>query len=324
MKRLTFDAIACHQNNFTFYIASIPKKDLIPLCFIIRRHEDRKKGFQRFLNESRAKSIAKYMDGNKGSIPSPIILSAQKGVNFNFKNGRISFDNKINKSFLVLDGQHRLYGYELSEKSFMVPIVVYSGLSISQEVSLFIDINSNQKGVPTALLLDIKQIAGTETSLEEKQRIVFDKLMEDSVLTGHLSPDQSRRGKISRSAFNDSTKSLFERGTFKNKDAEIIFKGIKNYLEASELALDVSKSEAAKLYKTVIFKSLFQMFNEVITKTLTEHGNVKTPSIFKVIEPIGTISYENFSGAGNATIRRLTTAMRDEINKYSEIHDDMF
>lgn len=323
MPRIEIDAIACTQNNFTFYFAAIKRDVLIPLSYIVRRREDRKAGFQRFLNKSRARSIAKYMDQGKGSIPAPIILSAQEESNFNFEKGKISFEQK-EAVFLVLDGQHRLYGFAESEMNHNIPVVIYSGLSLPQEVSLFIDINTNQKGVPSALLLDIKQIAGTETTTEEKQRQVFDKLMHSSPLAGMLSPDKSVRGKISRSTFNTATKVIFENGPFKEKNVDILYKGIRNYLEASERALDIVNSESARLNKSLIFKALFQIFNEIVTKTLSEHSNVKSESLFRVIEPISIIKYEDYSGSSNATVNKLAAEMRTEINKHSDIDEDMF
>lgn len=320
---ISIDAISCTQNNYTFYLASVPRDILVPLCYIVRRREDRKTGFQRFLNQTRAKSIAKYMDQNKGSIPAPIILSAQEKAKIQFEKGKLTFEQGEGM-FLVLDGQHRLFGFANSEKNHNIPIVVYSGLSLPQEVSLFIDINTNQKGVPSALLLDIKQLAGTETSTEERQRQVFDKLMTSSPLSGLLSPDKSVRGKISRSTFNTSTKVIFENGPFKDKTTDIIYKGIRNYLEACEFALQRSNSEAARLNKSLIFRAVFQIFNEVVTKTLSEHGNVRTESISNVIEPITIIKYEDYSGSSNATVNKLAAEMRTEINKFFDINEDMF
>lgn len=268
--------------------------------------------------------IARYLDKGKGSIPAPIILSAQAKSNFYFEDGKVNFSRVEGETFLVLDGQHRLFGYEQSEKDYLIPVVIYSELTLSQEVSLFIDINTNQKGVSSALLLDIKQLAGTETSLEEKQRQVFNKLNSSSPLSGFLASNRSVTGRISRKAFNDATKDAFENGPFKNKDIEMIYKGMKNFLEASEIALNNSKAQSARLNKTLIFKSLFRIFNEVVEKALSEKGNLKTGSLSKIIEPISLIDYDSYSGTNNATISRLVSEMKAEINKYSEIKDEMF
>ena len=87
-----------------------------------------------------------------------------------------------------------------------VPAAIYVGLSRAEEAGLFIDINTKQRGVPAALLLDIKQVAHIEDAMEQYFREIFDQLAHDSKspLAGHLSPSKSARGKISRVTFNRS------------------------------------------------------------------------------------------------------------------------
>ena len=85
--------------------------------------------------------------------------------------------------------------------------------------------------------MDIKNQAGTETKLEEKQRKLFDELNKGSVLAGYLLPNESKTGKISRTVFNSSTKPLFESGPISKYSEEIIYKTVKNYLEALDRVL---------------------------------------------------------------------------------------
>lgn len=58
--------------------------DLEEMCFVSRRKEDGDKGFQRLLSEKRVKEIAKYLDNNKGVIPSALIVSAQPCAKLEF------------------------------------------------------------------------------------------------------------------------------------------------------------------------------------------------------------------------------------------------
>jgi hypothetical protein len=51
---------------------------------------------------------------------------------------------------------------------------IYNNLKKSDEVRLFIDINTKQRPVPNELLLDIKRLAETETEVESLSRDVFD------------------------------------------------------------------------------------------------------------------------------------------------------
>ena len=81
---ITIPAIKCTQNNYVFYQAVVSSKQLLKFTFLLRRHENKKKGFQRILNSKRAEQIAIYLDEEKGSIPASIIVSAQKESNLSF------------------------------------------------------------------------------------------------------------------------------------------------------------------------------------------------------------------------------------------------
>ncbi len=324
MAIITLPAVECVQNGFTFYQAVISSKELLKFTYIVRRSEDKAKGFQRFLNSKRADQIAEYLDKSEGSIPASIIVSAQQASELEFdESGNIAFVDLPN-IFLVLDGQHRLFGYQKSLKDYQVPITIYTDLSLPEEVSLFIDINTNQKGVSSALLLDIKQLANRETPTEEIQRQLFRMLNNNSSVAGMLSPTRSISGKISRKTFNDSTKEIIENGPFKGESVDLIYKGVTNYLSAAEVVLEKSKSENAKLNKTVLFKSIFRIFNDVVDKTLNDSGNLKTESLIETIDPIAIIDFDSFSGSNNTTIAELTNSMKNEINKTKEIKEDMF
>jgi DGQHR domain-containing protein len=316
-KTVRFQTLECTQNGQTFYVALLPNEVLKQVCFVSRRDEDPVKGFQRTLNESRAKDIARYLDELKGIIPSALILSAQDNARFaiDSNKGEISFMTNSN-SFMVLDGQHRLFGLIKSANHYVVPVVIFNKLNTAKEVNLFIDINTTQRGVPTTLLLDIKNMSGRETKKEDKQRVLFDRLNEESVMAGLLSPAKSKVGKITRLSFNQATNDIFESGFFQDKDDEVIFKGVRNYLEASEKVLKRSKSEKAKLTNTTFFKSLFAIFHEVVNKTLKEFGDLKVESFVNALEPISKLNFDSYTGTSNATLNKVLSDMRKELNEY--------
>ena len=81
-----------------------------------------------------------------------------------------------------------------------VPVVVYNGLSRTDETRLFIDINTKQRTVPPQLLLDIKRLAEIEDSSEITLREIFDRFHEDvtSALAGMMAPYESAKNKITR------------------------------------------------------------------------------------------------------------------------------
>jgi DNA sulfur modification protein DndB len=323
-KTVRFQTLQCTQNDKTFYVSILPNDVLKSVCFVSRRDEDSEKGFQRTLNETRAKDIARYLDELKGIIPSALILSAQDNARLTIDSNKreISFVTNPN-SFMVLDGQHRLYGLLKSTKKYVIPVIIFNKLNSTQEVNLFIDINTTQKGVPTTLLLDIKNLSGRESKKEDRQRQLFDRLNKESVMAGLFSPSKSQVGKITRVSFNQSTNEIFDSGFFQDKDNETIFKGVKNYLEAAEKVFKKSKSEKAKLTNSMFFRSLFAIYHEVVDKALKDYSDLKVESFTNVLDPISKLNFDSYAGSSNATFSKVVSDMRKELNEYERRYNNL-
>lgn len=325
MARSSFPALKCTQNGHIFYISVMNSSDLDAMCFVSRRKDDADKGFQRLLSNKRAREIAKYLDSGTGVIPSALIVSAQPCANLEYdeKASRLILEREEN-SLLVLDGQHRLYGMKSAEKEYEIPVVIFSKLTTQEEIRQFIDINTTQKGVPSALILDIKGPAGTETKIEERQRTLFEKLNERSVLSGLMSSSESKVGKISRTAFNSSTKSIFESGPLSNATDENIYSAVKNYLEAVVTIFRLSEKAEAKITKNVLFKAVMLMFNDVVDKCISLYGNLKTESFAAYLDPLKNLEYEHYTGTNKTTEVRIVNDIRSALRTKLEISGDMF
>lgn len=323
--RKSINALKCKQNNKEFYIVSMDSADLKDMCFVTRKKEEPIKGFQRLLNKKRAKSIANYLDEEKGVIPSAIILSAQDkaDVRYNKQEKKISFE-KCSESMLVIDGQHRLYGLYDAENNYEIPVIIFVGLTSAEEVRLFIDINTTQKGVPSALILDIKKQAGTETKLEERQSNLFDQLDKDSVLSGYLLKNESKAGKISRTVFNASTKIIFEAGPVANYSDQIIYKTIKNYLEAIDYVFKSSGSVNARINKTILFKAVMSLFNDVCEKCLIKYKDLKVESLKDYLDSLKELNYDEYTGTNKATETKIVADMRKLLQEPLVVDEEMF
>jgi DGQHR domain-containing protein len=325
----SYQSLKLEQNNKTFYITTLNTTVLKDIAYVLNREEDSIKGFQRVLNTNRAKDIAKYMESENGVIPSPLILSAQPSAELKFdtKTSKITFSNAKN-SFLVLDGQHRLYGMFLSDKIHSIPVIIFNNLKTFEEVNLFIDINTNQKGVPTTLLIDIKNLSGKESKKEEKQRDLFDMLNKNSVISGLMSATKSKVGKISKNTFNQATNKILDSGYFSDENTDVIYKAVRNYLEASEIVLLSTNSEKAKLTKSMIFRALFDIFNEVVELSFKRFSNLKLDSLTETLYPIGSLNYDNYIGSSNSVLLKIVSDMKKELyknNNYNiDISNDIF
>lgn len=325
MAMIKANAICCKQNNSTFYVTVVNSDVLKKMCYVSRKKENREKGFQRLLNPKRARDIAAYLDERRGKIPSAIIVSAQLNtkLSYNKEDNTISF-NVVEDGFLVIDGQHRLYGLIESNNIYEMPVIIFNDLNSNDEVKLFIDINTTQKGVPAALILDIKNQAGTETKLEERQRILFDRLNEESVLAGYLLPNESKTGKISRTVFNSSTKNLFTDSIIFDKTDDVIFKVLCNYFEAVDLVFKSTGNKNARLNKTILFKAIMDIFNDVSERCYNTFNNFKVDSFFEILSPLSSLSFDSYTGTNKAAQKEVVNDMKALLRDTMTINEDMF
>lgn len=318
-------AIKCIQNENTFYIAVLDSINLKKMCFVSRKKENPIDGFQRLLNKKRAKDISNYLDNENGIIPSALILSAQKKAKIKFDSSTLILSfYPIKDSFLVIDGQHRLFGLFESKNEYKIPIVIFNDLSSMDEVKLFIDINTTQKGVPTALILDIKKQAGTETTIEERQRTLFNNLDKSSVLSGFLLPNESKTGRISRTVFNSSTKYIYDSSTFKDYTDEIIYKTVRNYLEALDFIFKTTNQKDARITKTIIFKATMILFNEICEKCLIKYHNLRVESFIDYLEPLKDLKFSEYTGTNKVTEKKITSDIKNLLKEKIHVNEDMF
>lgn len=321
-KGTTYPALLLKQNKRRFFFTTIPVDDLFPSCFVASRDEDPLSGFQRALNESRANDIADYLADGSGSIPSNIVLSAQSNAEFEYESRAktISFQRKPS-AFLVLDGQHRLWGYHKCSVRHRVPVAIYDKLSRADEAKLFIDINTTQRGVPAALLLDIKELANIESAHDHTLRNIFDKLNSDaqSPLVGRLSNAKSLPNRISRVTFNRALTPVLKSGFALEATHEDRYRLILNYLNA----LDAEIPNKNLLVKSAYFEAIFGVFDEVIQNSIGTFRNAKQKSIQKTIQPFARLNY--FSSGGRTLLNKkdIESLMRTALRKNLSISTEM-
>ncbi|MBV6504874.1 MAG: hypothetical protein ILNGONEN_00429 [Syntrophorhabdaceae bacterium] len=255
-----------------FYTLTMPSNVLAETCFVTPRVEDPKEGFQRILDKKRAEQIADYIDNGLGTIPNSIVLSAQPEANLKIVGrGKTLEFRKTKKAFLILDGQHRVYGFFLAKTALRVPVVIFNGLSRKDESRLFIDINTKQRPVPNELLLDIKNLAEYETDIEKLLREVFDLFNNDtaSPLLGLLSSAQKSKGKVSRVTFNAAFKPLVS--IFSEHHGQEIYEVVSAYLKAFITGIDGLNAQMA-ITNPIIFRAAMLLFKDVAQRVKDKHG----------------------------------------------------
>ena len=178
--QIRLPAIKIEQPIGIFYAVSISSGILSKVSFSSRAHYSVKngsdglfsfmRGNQRELDEKRSRLIGKYIDSVESTFPNSIIL----GANFD-QDGNLIEDPNIRwrveeenghytlvmpsdelKIATIIDGQHRLSGFEFSErKSMDLLCSVFIDLPAPYQAYIFATININQKKVDKSLAYDL-------------------------------------------------------------------------------------------------------------------------------------------------------------------------
>jgi DGQHR domain-containing protein len=216
------------------------------------------------------------------------------------------------RAFLILDGQHRVYGFHLAKARLRVPVVIYNNLSQAEEVQLFIDINTKQRPVPNELLLDIKKLAESETDVEALLRTVFDHFASESesALIGLLSPSERRRGRISRVTFNVALKAIWH--AFSGSDADDVFKALNAYLHVWLAGLRQYDAES-HITNPTLFRAIMLLFPAVGERVADRNEGEYTAENFSdVLRPFfERVRKSDFQRLGASPI-----ALHDVFRKY--------
>jgi DGQHR domain-containing protein len=290
----------------------LPSDVLANTCFVTSRDEDPKKGFQRVLDVKRAQEIANYVDAGFGTIPTSIVLSAQPSAQLRVVGrGKTLQFRDDPKAFLILDGQHRVYGFSLAKTSLRVPVVIYNNLSPRDESRLFIDINTKQRPVPNELLLDIKKLAEYENSTENLLGEIFDLFDSDtsSPLLGLLAAHERASNKISRVTFNAGLKQLL--GVFADADPETIYSALSSFLSAFIAGAKSIKAPGV-ITKPTVFRAVMMLFPEVAQRVQDKYGKAYSRANFdEILNPM-------FERLKPTMLKQPSSSQRDLYKSLSE------
>ncbi|HMK89963.1 MAG TPA: DGQHR domain-containing protein [Methylocystis sp.] len=280
---ITEPALLVTQGRHRFYSLVLSSDLLAATATVDARAENPIDGFQRRLDRRRAREIATYMDSGFGTAPCAVILSAQPRAQLKFEraSGLLTF-KRTPGAFLIIDGQHRTYGFHLAERRIKAPVVVYNRLTRAQECQLFMDINTKQRPVPPELLLDIRRLSETESAADALLHDLFDLFAarEDSALRGLMSPSERRRGMISRVTFNAAVKAI--KGAFVDASAEDVFGVLNPFYLACASGLAVHGLQA-NIAHAALFKALTLLFPDIAERVGERFGGAYSVGNFEQV-----------------------------------------
>jgi DGQHR domain-containing protein len=136
------------------YVTSISGRWLLERTTPSWRIMDPETGFQRVVRSERAMEIALAVLDQCRTFPNAIVLATDLTA---FQvNGLIQIPNSVR--FLVVDGQHRLWAQKYSSYDAEYACLIHMGLSEIEMARLFLEINDNQKRVPSSLRWDLVRL----------------------------------------------------------------------------------------------------------------------------------------------------------------------
>ena len=137
------------------YLTALSGKWLLKYSTPSWRIKNRETGFQRIVNRDRARAIARTVLDEGRAFPNAIVL-ATTAKSFKRDNDHIIFPKT--PKFLVVDGQHRLWAQKFSDVDGTYPCVIHMNRTEAQMAELFLEINANQRRVPSSLRWDLYRL----------------------------------------------------------------------------------------------------------------------------------------------------------------------
>lgn len=119
-------------------------------------------GIQRELDPERVKNIKKYIATSDASFPNSIILNLASEHIIEEGEDYIVIE-KNDKVFSIIDGQHRLSGFENNKVFFEVIVTIFIDLDDEKQAVLFKTINSEQKKVNPSFKYDLESYSTVKT-----------------------------------------------------------------------------------------------------------------------------------------------------------------
>ncbi len=143
------------QEEPAVYLTALPGMWLLAHCTPSWRIEKPDLGFQRIVKEDRARAIARTVLEGHRAFPNAITL-ATTAKRFATEDHFIVFPDSA--KLLVVDGQHRLWAQRKSEVEGTYPCVIHMDRTEREMASLFLEINDNQRRVPSSLRWDLVRL----------------------------------------------------------------------------------------------------------------------------------------------------------------------
>ena len=255
------------QENPSILCAMLPGDWLLQHTTPSWRIKEPQAGFQRMVRSERAKEIALAVLDQHRTFPNAIVLATDVD-SIDVGSGQIEIPEDVR--FLIVDGQHRLWAQNFSEFRASYACLIHTGLSVEGMASLFLEINDNQKRVPSSLRWDLVRLVRPEDDPEaiaasevvyllatERESPFFQRID----LTGEQSELQIKQGSLA-----PEFKSLLSRRSpLRQYNFQQQYDVILQYsIAISQVDADKWGRPESAFFKARVLRALFRLLSDIV------------------------------------------------------------
>ncbi|KEZ78214.1 hypothetical protein C41B8_06502 [Salinisphaera hydrothermalis C41B8] len=277
-------------------------------------------GFQRTVNESRAKKIAANVIDQGRIFPNTIVLATDT-QELEIHDSKVEFSPDI--KFLIVDGQHRLWAQHFAKRGIKYGCTIHLGLSEPEMATLFVEINDTQKRVPASLRWDLVRLTRSDSDPEMARAadLTYDlstdlssPLFQRIDLTGE---DKSKS--LTQASIAPEIKSLIKKRNSPLRMGEVGYETQREQLIAyfdAIKSLDKAGwiSGESNLYQNRVIRALLQLYPQVIEAIDIPVGEITLQQLEKALSPIDVteLDQEKIRGQqGTAGISQIRTVISE-------------
>ncbi|MGN6729312.1 MAG: DGQHR domain-containing protein [Rhodanobacteraceae bacterium] len=308
------------QGSPRIIVAAIPGEWLLRHSTPSWRIQDPVKGFQRVVREARAQAIAWTVLDQQRTFPNAVVL-ATDATNFSISSCKVHISGTTR--FLVVDGQHRIWAQHYSDFEADYSCLIHVGLTEKQMAELFLEINDNQKRVPSSLRWDLVRLVRPDDDpyAIAAAELVYDLTTnEDSPLfqridlTGEQGEKELKQGSIA-----PELKSLVsnKRAGIRGADIEQVYDALIKYLEALRSVDKKGWSDGRTPFmKARVMRALLKLLPDVLSKAGKDITTARVSDYRKVVEKIDQISLSDEqirAHQGSAGIKQIYEMILSQI-----------
>lgn len=314
----TFPALQL-QKNPPVYLAAVPGPWLLRHSTPSWRITDPEAGFQRMVDERRARSIAATVLAQERTFPNAIVLATDST--------RLTLDNGVVRiprgtRFLVVDGQHRLYAQKFSDFVATYACAIHVGLEERDMAKLFLEINDTQKRVPSSLRWDLVRLVKPDEDPAAVRAVdlLYELFTEqDSPLFLRVDLTGEKRDlALKQGSLAPEVKRLVgPKGALRDESYDAQAQFLRVFFWAiRERDVDGWESSSGPLYKARVIRALFQLVPELLRRIGKTARAVETADVLRHLKKLKleTLSDDEIrSKHGNAGIAAIKDTIRSQI-----------